>query len=176
MEERLDEAFEFDDRLTVVGSKLEPGDAAPDFTLDWIHPDTGMRETVSLSESAGTVRLLNVVISLDTPVCQIETRTWDEMFADLPVDVTIYTITMDLPFAVERWTSESGITHKGLSAHRSEQFGRDYGVLIKEWRMFQRSIFVIDSDGRIAYTEYVANQLMEPNYQAAEEAVREVAR
>jgi thioredoxin-dependent peroxiredoxin len=175
MEERLGEAFEFDEQLTVVGSKLKPGDPAPEFTLDWLNPEKSVTEPVSLSDSAGSIRLLNVVNSLDTPVCQVETRTWDQMVGDLPKNVVIYTITMDLPFAIERWTRESGITHKGLSSHRSEQFGIDYGVLLKEWRMLQRAVFVIDGNGTITYAEYIDNQMMEPNYEAAVEEVRKLA-
>lgn len=174
MEERLGEAFEFDEELTVVGRKLEPGDTAPDFTLDWMNPATSMREPLSLSQSAGSIRLLNVVNSLDTPVCQVETRTWEEMLGELPAALTIYTITMDLPFAIDRWTRESGVTHRILSSHRSEQFGRDYGVLLKEWRMLQRSVFVIDPDCVIRYVEYVDNQMREADYNAAAEAVRNI--
>jgi thioredoxin-dependent peroxiredoxin len=170
--ERLGEAFEFDEQLTVIGTKLEPGDQAPDFTLDWINPETGMIEPVSLSDSAGDIRILSVVNSLDTPVCQVETRTWETMLGDLPAGITVYTITMDLPFAVERWTKQEGVTHKGLSSHRSEQFGRDYGVLLKEWRMLQRSVFVIDGAGKVTYCEYVDNQMMQPNYEAAVESIR----
>jgi thioredoxin-dependent peroxiredoxin len=175
MVERLGEAFEFDEQLTVVGQKLKPGDTAPEFTLIWMDPELGVQAEVSLSESAGTIRVLNVVNSLDTPVCQVETRTWEQMLGDLPEPVTIYTITMDLPFAIDRWTRSEGIKHKGLSAHRSEQFGIDYGVLLKEWRMLQRSVFVVDPDGKIAYCEYVENQMMEPNYEVAVEEVRKLA-
>jgi thioredoxin-dependent peroxiredoxin len=175
MQERLGEAFEFDEKLTVVGSKLTVGDTAPAFTLDWLNPKTGMPEPHSLSDSSGTIRLLNVVNSLDTPVCQLETRKWDQMLAELPEGVTVYTITMDLPFAIDRWTKEAGVTHKGLSSHRSEQFGTDYGVLLKEWRMLQRSVFIIDGSGTITYAEYVDDQMKEPNYDAAAAAIRQLA-
>lgn len=174
--ERLGEAFEFDVQLTVVGKKLEPGDTAPDFTLDWLNPETSMPEPITLSDSAGSIRLLNVVNSLDTPVCQVETRTWDQLMTDLPPGLQVFTITMDLPFAIERWTRESGVSHKGLSAHRSEQFGIDYGVLLKEWRILQRSVFVIDADGVVVYCEYVDNQMRQPDYDAAAEAVMSLLR
>lgn len=175
MKERLGEAFEFDEKLTVVGSKLTAGDKAPAFTLDWLNPEKGMPEPHSLSDSDGQIRLLNVVNSLDTPVCQLETRKWDKMLADLPDDVTVYTITMDLPFAIDRWTKEAGVTHQGLSSHRSEQFGQDYGVLLKEWRMLQRSVFVIDGSRTISYVEYVDDQMREPDYEAAAAAIRQLA-
>jgi thiol peroxidase len=90
--------------------------------------------------------------------------------------VRIYTVSMDLPFAQARWQQAEGVTHQALSAHKDETFGRDYGVLIKEWRLLQRAVFVIDRDDRIAYAEYVPDQMQEPNYDAALAAVREAAR
>jgi thioredoxin-dependent peroxiredoxin len=173
MEERTGEAFEFDERLTVVGSKLSSGGPAPDFTLD--HFDgTAMRQ-VRLADSAGKVRLLNVVNSLDTPVCHTETRHWEQLRAELPPDVQVYTVSMDLPFTQARWMNAEGVAHEGLSSHRSEQFGQDYGVLLKEWRMLQRAVFVIDRDGTIVHAEYVPDQMREPDYTAAVEAVRQAA-
>lgn len=176
MIERVGEAFEFDEHLTVVGDRLKRGDPAPEFTLDWFNPGAGSPQPVSLSDTAGNIHLLNVVNSLDTPVCQIETRRWEQMLDELPDDTTIYTITMDLPFAINRWMQDAGITHRGLSSHRSEQFGIDYGVLIKEWRMLQRSVFVIDRSSTIAFVEYVNDQMKEPDYTAALEAVDEASK
>jgi len=174
-EERTGEAFELDARLTVIGSKLSPGVAAPDFALDYLDPSDSSIRTVRLADSAGQVRLLNVVNSLDTPVCQIETRRWDEARAELPPNVRVYTISMDLPYAQQRWQSVEGVSHPALSAHRSEQFGQDYGVLIKEWRLLQRAVFVIDRHDRIVHAEYVADQMREPDYAAAREMVRRAA-
>src|ERR687883_2110875 len=150
-EERTDEAFEFAERLTVVGRKLQPGDLAPNFTLERFDAAEGAMRQVRLSDSAGTVRLLNVVNSLDTPVCEVETRRWEELRAGLPAGVTLYTVSMDLPWAIARWNAAANVEHLGLSSHRDERFGRDYGVLIKEWRLLQRSVFVIGPDDRIAY-------------------------
>jgi thiol peroxidase len=118
------------------------------------------------------VRLLNVVNSLDTPVCNIETRRWIGLRGQLPDDVAVLTISMDLPFAQARWTAAEGVSHETLSSHKSERFGRDYGVLIKEWRLLQRAVFVIDRHDRIAYAEYVADQMREPEYEPALEAAR----
>lgn len=190
MHERTDEAFELGERLTVVGKKLLPGEIAPDFVLDYLaRDDTNIRK-VQLADSAGKVRLLSVVNSLDTPVCQTETQRWEQLSKDLSADVCvyslrrweqlskelssgfqIYTISMDLPFAQVRWRSAEGITHCSLSAHRHERFGEDYGVLIKEWRLLQRAVFVIDRQDRVTYAEYVADQMQEPDYEAALEAV-----
>jgi thiol peroxidase len=175
MEERTNEAFEFAEQLTVVGGKLQPGDPAPDFILDRFDAEAGAMQTVRLSDSAGKVRLLNVVNSLDTPVCHVETRRWEELRGDLPADLVVYTISMDLPFAQARWHSAENIAHQSLSAHKSEQFGQDYGVLLKEWRLLQRAVFVIDRDDRIVYAEYVADQMREPDYDAAVAAARQAA-
>jgi len=175
MEERIGEAFELGEQLTVVGKKLQPGEQAPDFILDSLDPSDSAIHSVQLTDSAGTVRLLNVVNSLDTPVCHVETRRWEELRADLPAEVRIYTVSMDLPFAQARWQAAEGVRHQALSTHRSEQFGQDYGVLIKEWRLLQRAVFVIDRHDRIVYAEYVADQMREPDYAAALEAARGAA-
>jgi thioredoxin-dependent peroxiredoxin len=175
VEERTGEAFELDEKLTVIGSKLAPGDVAPDFELDHRDPADGSGRVVTLADSAGKVRLLNVVNSLDTPVCHVETRKWEDLRAQLPPDVVLYTITMDLPHAAARWQAAEGVTHQSLSSHRDEQFGRDHGVLIKEWRLLQRAVFVIDRDSRVTYAEYVADQMLEPDYGAAVEAVRKAS-
>src|SRR3954453_9423827 len=175
MEERTGEAFEFDARLTVVGRKLQPGDAAPAFVLDHIDPADGSMQIVSLADSSGSVRLLNVVNSLDTPVCHVETHRWEDLQRDMPHDVRVYTVSMDLPFAQSRWQSAEHVNHPALSAHRDTQWGSDYGVLIKEWRLLQRAVFVIDRNDRITYAEYVADQMHEPDYQAALAAVADAA-
>jgi thiol peroxidase len=167
MDERTAEAFELDERLTVVGRKLHTGDRAPDFRLDGIDPADDAIRAVGLNDSAGLIRLLNVVNSVDTPVCDIETRRWEHMRADLPPGARIYTISMDLPYAMGRWQQAAGVGHQMLSAHKDERFGVDYGVLIKEWRLLQRSVFVIDGAGRLVHAEYVADQMRQPDYRAA---------
>jgi thiol peroxidase len=173
-EERVGEAFEAGIQLTVVGSKLQVGDVAPDVALDYLDAE-GVIHAMRLSDSAGSVRLLNVVNSLDTPVCHIETRRWDQLWAALPADARLYTVSMDLPYALARWQAQEGVTHRLLSAHRSEEFGECYGTLIKEWRLLQRAIFVIDGQGRIVHAEYVADQMREPDYEVALAAVRGAA-
>ena len=175
IEERTGEAFEFDEQLTVVGRKLEPGDTAPEFELDYFDSVNEEMRSVRLSDSAGSVRILNVVNSLDTPVCQVETHRFEDSRPNLPEDVQIYTISMDLPFAQARWHQNENVSHRSLSSHRSEQFGRDYGVLLKEWRLLQRAVFVVDKNDWIVYAEYVTDQMMEPDYDAALEAAREAA-
>lgn len=140
---------------------LEPGQPAPDFTLD--HFDSSGMSAVSLHDLAGSTVVLNVVNSVDTPVCDVQTRRVDDLFPGAKV----VTVSMDLPFALARWTAAAGVSHPAVSSHRSEDFGRDYGVLIKEWRALQRSLFVIDAAGRLAYAQYVTDQGQEPDYDAA---------
>jgi thiol peroxidase len=172
--ERYGEAFELGEQLTVVGRKLEPGELVPNFALETVDADTGSIRTVRLTDSAGSVRILNVVNSLDTPVCHVETRRWDALQSQLPTGVVVLTISMDLPFAQARWKAAEGATHEALSSHKTEQFGHAYGVLITEWRLLQRAVFVIDGDGRLVHAEYVADQMREPDYDAAIRAARAV--
>jgi thioredoxin-dependent peroxiredoxin len=131
-DERAGEAYEFEERLTVIGPKLNRSEFAPDFTLD--HFDGQTIQGVTLADSDGSIRILNVVNSLDTPICDIETRRWEQLRSKLPGDVVVMTISMDLPFAQARWGQGADLGHQALSSHRSEEFGRSYGVLIKEWR------------------------------------------
>ena len=171
MNERYNEAFELGEKLTVVGRQLRVGEQAPAFELDYFNSDSSTMEQVNLADSTGKVRLLNVVNSLDTPVCQLETHRWQSLSSDLPDNVVLYTISMDLPFAQARWHQLETVNHQSLSAHRSEQFGQDYGVLLKEWRLLQRAVFLIDQQGQIQYAEYVADQMKEPDYEAAMSAI-----
>jgi thiol peroxidase len=165
--ERPGAAFELGEQLTVVGRQLRPGDIAPQFALETLDPASGSVHTVRLADTAGQVRLLNVVNSLDTPVCDVETRRWEALRTDLATDVQVYTISMDLPFAQARWCNAAAVQHQALSAHKDDAFGRAYGVLIKEWRLLQRAVFVIDHSDRVAHVEYVADQMTEPDYAAA---------
>ncbi len=174
MIERVGEAFEGNERLTVAGAKLHPGQKAPDFALDYFNSANSTIQTVHLADSAGKVRLLNVINSIDTLVCHLETCKWEGLRIELPSDVCVYTISMDLPFAQSRWHAALGVKHQSLSDHKSEQFGRDYGVLLKEWRLLQRAVFVVDRQDRVVHAEYVADQMKEPDYAAALEAVRKL--
>lgn len=175
-EERSGEAFENDIRLTVVGSKLRPGMQAPDFSLDALAPGEALPREITLASTAGRVRLLHVVNSLDTPVCDLGAHRFETLRqSDLPPGVDVYTVSMDLPFAQARWRAAEGVEHEALSSHRSEQFGQDYGVLLREWRLLQRAVFVIDAADRVVYAEYVPDQMAEPDYAAALAAARAAA-
>lgn len=172
---RTGDAFEEGMRLTVVGEKLRAGQPAPPFELDTLRPGAVFPEPVTLEDGAGHIRLLNVINSIDTPVCHVETCRWQHLLGELPAGVILYTISMDLLFALLRWQTAQRMDHVFLSSHRSEKFATDYGVLLEEWRLLQRAVFVIDAEGRIAHAEYVADQMKEPDYAAALVAIRALA-
>jgi thioredoxin-dependent peroxiredoxin len=175
MEERRGEAFAGTEQLTVMGRQLHAGDRAPDFRLEYLDLTDLVVRTVSLADSTGLMRLLNVINSLERPVCQHVTRHWEALCTDLPPDACIYTVSMDSTQMQAHWQDSAGVLHQALSAQRSEQFGQDYGVWLKEWRLFQRAVFVLDRHDRIVYAEYVADQLREPDYPAAMQAVQQAA-
>jgi len=175
MEERVGEAFAGTEQFTVIGRQLQVGDPAPDFCLDYLDLADLVVRTITLADSAGMVRLLSVVNSLGRPVCQLVTHQWEAYRATVPSDACIYTVSRDSPQMQAQWQERTGVLHQALSAHRSEQFGQDYGVWLKEWRLLQRAVFVIDGHDHIVYVEYVADQLREPDYTAALQAVQQAA-
>lgn len=169
---RINEAFEGGEKLTVVGPKLRPGDRAPNPSLDYFDAADQLVHSIAVKDLPGRVKLLNVINSLDTPVCHVETKRWEKLGSGLPDAIKVYTVSMDLPFAQSRWCGAERVSHRSLSSHRSEEFGQKYGVLLKEWRLLQRAVFVIGPDGHIAHAEYVADQMKEPDYSKAVEAAR----
>ena len=171
MEERTGEVFTGNEQLTVIGKQLQVGDQAPDFSLDYLDLADLVVRTISLADSTGLVRLLSVVNSLGRSVCQRETHRWEALCADLPANACIYTVSMDSPQRQAEWQDAEGVLHQVLSAHRDKQVGQDYGIWLKEWSLLQRSVFVIDRRNRIVYVEYIADQLHEPDYAAAMQAV-----
>ena len=155
--------------LTLVGPELKAGDKAPEFQV--VADDLS---AVTLASSKGKTRLISVVPSLDTPVCDQQTRRFNEEAAKVPGNVAVFTISVDLPFAQKRFCSTAGITKlKVLSDHRDVSFGTHYGVLIKELRILTRAIFVIGADDTIKYVEYVKEMTNHPNYEAALDALKE---
>lgn len=175
MEERMGEAFAGNEQLTIVGKRLQPGETAPDFCLDYLDLADGTVHTIGLADSIGMIRLLNVVNTLTNPVCQHVTRQWEALCTALPPDACIYTVSMDLPQMQANWQDTTGVIHQALSASRSKQFGQDYGVWLKEWRLLQMAVFVIDRHDLIVYTEYIADQRRELDYGAAMKAVHQAA-
>jgi thioredoxin-dependent peroxiredoxin len=153
--------------LTVVGPELKAGDKAPDFTA----VDDSLK-ALYLAGTGSGVRIFSVVPSLDTPVCDAQTRRFNEEAGKLP-DVKIYTFSMDLPFAQKRWCGAFGIDHvKMVSDHRDASFGQAYGTLIKDLRILSRAIFVVDKNNTIRYVEYVKEVGEHPSYDAALAAAR----
>ena len=175
MEERRGEAFAGAEQLTVIGRQLQAGEAAPNFCLDYLDLADLVVRTISLVDSAGLVRLLSVVSSLERPVCQRVTHQWEALCADVPTDACIYTVSRDSPQMQAHWQDAEGVLHQVLSAQRSERFGQDYGVWLKEWRQFQRAVFVINRADHITYAEYLTDQLGEPDCVVALQAVRQAA-
>jgi thiol peroxidase len=148
--------------LTLIGTELKVGDAAPDIeVLD------NELSPVRLSSFRGKVCIISTVPSLDTPVCDMETRRFNEEAGKLGDNVVILTISMDLPFAQKRWTGAAGVDKvMTLSDHRDAAFGEAYGVLIKEVRLLARAVFVVDRKGTIQYIELVKELTEEPDYDA----------
>ncbi|MEZ4600177.1 MAG: thiol peroxidase [Syntrophotaleaceae bacterium] len=156
--------------LTLLGPEIKVGDQAPDFVL----VDNGL-QPVKLADSAGKIRLITVVPSLDTGVCDTMTRRFNQEAAQLPDKVVAYTVSVDLPFAQKRWCGNAGIDRvQTLSDYQERSFGLDYGLLIKELKLLARTVLVVDSQGRIVYKELVNEVTDEPNYQEALAAVKKM--
>jgi len=156
--------------FTLLGPEIQVGDPAPDFTV--IANDMS---PVKLADTAGKVRILATVPSLDTPVCDAETRRFNEEAANLP-GVEILTVSMDLPMAQKRWCGAAGVTNvRTLSDYRERSLGPAYGVLIQELQLDARAVFVLDKDNTVRYVEYVKEVGEHPNYDAALAATRKLA-
>ncbi len=146
------------------------GDKAPDFQA----VDDGLK-AVTLATTGNGARIFSVVPSLDTPVCDAQTKRFNEEAGKLP-GVTIYTFSMDLPFAQKRWCGAFGVDHiKMVSDHRDASFGQAYGTLIKDLRIESRAIFLIDKDNIVRYVEYVKEVGDHPNYETALAAAKACA-
>ncbi|MBI4602501.1 MAG: thiol peroxidase [Planctomycetes bacterium] len=156
--------------MTLVGPALKPGDVAPEF--ECINQSL---EPVTLASSRGKVRLIAAVPSLDTPVCDVETKRFAAEIAELPPNVQFYTVSADLHFAQKRWCGAANVQVPTISDHRKLSFAEAYGVLIKELRILARAVFVVDAQDRIAYVEIVPEVAQEPNYEKALQAARQAA-
>ena|SRR5690242_9425705 len=155
---------------TLIGPELKAGDKAPDF-----HAVDDSLKPIDLGATGEGVRIFSVVPSLDTPVCDAQTKRFNEEAGRLP-NVKIYTFSMDLPFAQKRWCGAYGVDHvKMVSDHRDGSFGEAYGALIKELRILSRAIFVVDPQNKIRYVEYVKEVGDHPNYDAALGAAKSLA-
>jgi thioredoxin-dependent peroxiredoxin len=170
MEERNNAVTLKGKAVTLLGPEIKVGQKAPDFSL----LDSSMKE-VKLSKSKGKVRLLNVVYSIETAICDLQIRTFEEE-AGKYKNVVIYAISMDLPFGQARYTKEHDLKNtRTLSDHREGSFGLAYGLLIKENRLLARSIFIIDAEDTVRYVEYVKEVAQAPDYEKAIKALKKVA-
>jgi len=153
------------------GPELMPGDTAPDFQVV-----DGSLQNVDLEKTGSGVRIFSVIPSLDTPVCDAQTKRFEDEAAQLS-NVQIYTISMDLPFAQKRWCGNFGINRVSmLSDHRSGSFGEHYGTLIPDLRIESRAIFVLDAENKLQHVEYVKEVGDHPDYDAALAAARQAVR
>jgi len=163
MSERKGIVTVFGNAMTLLGNAVTVGQKAPDFVAldNDLNPKTP-------ADYAGKVLIIAAVPSLDTPVCDVETRRFNSEASKLGEGVHILTISMDLPFAQKRWCAAAGIDRiTTLSDHRDASFGINFGVLIKELRLLARAVFVVGKDGTVKYMEIVPEATHEPNYDAA---------
>ncbi len=148
--------------VTLLGPALDVGDRAPDFRM----VDTDLAP-VTLADFRGKIKIISAVPSLDTPVCDMETRRFNKEAAQLPESIVVLTVSLDLPFAQKRWCGAAGIDRvKTLSDYQERSFALSYGVLIKELKLLSRSIFVVDGADTIRYIQHVPEITAEPDYEA----------
>ncbi|WP_282173598.1 thiol peroxidase [Cytobacillus firmus] len=154
--------------VTLLGNEVKAGDKAPEFKV--LANDLS---EVTLADSKGQVRLISVVPSIDTGVCDAQTRRFNEEASKLD-NVKILTVSADLPFAQKRWCAAAGIENvQTVSDHRDLSFGEAFGVAIQELRLLARAVFVVDSNDTVTYAEYVSEATDHPNYEAAVEAAKQ---
>jgi thiol peroxidase len=156
--------------MTLAGSPVLVGKSAPDFKLHYFE---GGLKTLTLADVRGKPTLISVVPSLDTPVCSIQTRKFNEQLAELGNEINAITVSLDLPFAQNRFCGENKITHmKTASDYQDRNFGRQWGMLIEELKLLARGVFVLGPNGQVLYSETVPEVASEPNYDAALKALR----
>ncbi|MBK7921232.1 thiol peroxidase [Veillonella sp. YH-vei2232] len=154
--------------VTLVGPEVKVGQAAPDFTL----LDNGLAPK-TLKDFAGKVKVISVVPSLDTGVCDAQTRWFNQDATKLSDDVVVLTVSMDLPFAQKRWCGAAGVENVvTLSDHKDASFGENYGFLIEELRLLTRGVVVIDKNDKVTYVEYVPEVTHAVNFDATIEAIK----
>jgi len=157
--------------LTLMGDEVKVGEMAPDFVV----LDNNL-SPVKFSSFRGKTCILSSVPSLDTPVCDMETKKFNEEAGRLGPDVAILTVSMDLPFAQKRWCAAAGVDKvQTLSDHRDASFGTSYGVLIKELRLLARAVFLVDRKGILQYIQLVKEVTKEPDYEAALNTLRKLS-
>jgi len=148
--------------LTLVGPEVKVGQQAPDFTL--LDNELNVK---TLADFDGKVKVISVVPSLDTGVCDAQTRWFNQDVTKLSDDVVVLTVSMDLPFAQARWCGAAGVNNViTLSDHKDASFGQNYGFLIEELRLLSRGVVVINKDNKVTYVEYVPEVTNPVNFDA----------
>lgn len=156
--------------LTLVGEAVSAGGPAPDFTC---HYFDGALQTLGLADLKGKPTLISVVPSLDTPVCQEQSKKFNDELAGLGDQVNALTVSLDLPFAQGRFCGEAGVGNmQVVSDYQDRSFGSSWGMLIDELKLLARGVFVLDADGNVVYAEVVQEVTDEPDYAAAMAALR----
>lgn len=156
--------------LTLVGNEVRVGQPAPDFTLHYF--DGGLK-TICKADLLGKPTIISVVPSLDTPVCQTQTKRFNQELAALGDKVNALTVSLDLPFAQGRFCGAEGIRNMRVgSDYQNRSFGENWGVLIDELKLLARSVFVLDRNGNVVYAEVVKEVTSEPDYTKALDALK----
>ena len=173
MSERTDAVTLEETAFTVIGDKLSIGDKAPDFELA---NNLFSSEAVTLADSAGKVRLISVIPSINTGICDAQTRRFNEEIGKYGKNVVGYTVSADLPAALSSWCEGAGVENMVmLSDYRTMSFGSAYGTYIKELRIEQRAIFIIDAEDTLRYVEYVPEIAQHPDYDSALAALKAIS-
>jgi thiol peroxidase len=159
--------------MTLVGEEVKVGQAAPQFTLHRFAD--GAMQKITLADLKGKPTIISVVPSLDTPVCQKQTKTFNQDLAAFGDKINALTVSLDLPFAQNRFCGAEGIAHlKNASDYQDRSFGKNWGMLIDELKILARGTFVLDRDGKVVYAETVKEVAQEPNYEGALKALKQL--
>jgi len=155
--------------MTLAGDEVKAGQPAPSFTM---HVFEGGIKPVTLADLKGKPSFISVVPSLDTPVCQLQTKKFNEQLSALGDKVNAWTVSLDLPFAMNRFCGAESIKNmRAVSDYQDRTFGKNWGMLIEELKILARGAFVLDKDGKVVYAETVKEVASEPNYAAALQAL-----
>ena len=155
--------------MTLAGDEVKAGQPAPSFTM---HVFEGGIKPVTLADLKGKPSFISVVPSLDTPVCQLQTKKFNEQLSALGDKVNAWTVSLDLPFAMNRFCGAESIKNmRAVSDYQDRTFGKNWGMLIEELKILARGAFVLDKDGKVVYAETVKEVASEPNYDAALKAL-----
>ena len=159
--------------MTLAGEAVSVGQAAPEFTTHFFE---GGMQTLGLADLKGKPSLLSVVPSLDTGVCAIQTKTFNEKLSSMGDKINAVTVSLDLPFAMNRFCGAESITNLLVASdYQDRSFGHAFGTLIEELKILCRAVFVLDADGKVAHVEYVSEVTEEPDYAAALSALEAAA-